>query len=160
EGAFLDGAPAPQHVHIAVLEEIQRRQVHAGRTPRPVATAEQFSAFLLRRHHLHPDHRLVGPPGRPAAIELPPGRDFPGRVWEHELLPARVEDYQRDWLDRLGLSGEIVWTVFDGRDGAEHSRSGRVGIALRENLGWLRGAATPPGPIDERTKNVLLHLQL
>src|SRR5262249_37714878 len=101
EGAFLDGAPAPQHVHIAVREEIQRRQVHAGRTPRPVATAEQFSAFLLRRHHLHPDHRLVGPPGVLASIELLQGEDFPVRVWEHELLPARVEDYQRDWLDRL-----------------------------------------------------------
>jgi ATP-dependent helicase Lhr and Lhr-like helicase len=160
EGAFLEGAPPPQHVHIAVLEEIQRRQVHARRAPRPVATSEQFSAFLLRRHHLHPDHRLVGPPGVLAAIELLQGEDFPVRVWEHELLPARVEDYQRDWLDRLGLSGEIVWTVFDEREAGERRRSGRVGTALRENLGWLRGAATPTGDIDEHTKNVLLHLQL
>ncbi|HMH50351.1 MAG TPA: helicase-related protein, partial [Candidatus Acidoferrum sp.] len=160
EGAFLENVPSPQHVHIAVLEEIQRRQVHARRAPRPVATSEQFSAFLLRRHHLHPDHRLVGPPGVLAAIELLQGEDFPVRVWEHELLPARVEDYQRDWLDRLGLSGEIVWTVFDEREGAERSRSGRVGVALRENLGWLRGAAAPAGGIDEGTKNVLLHLQL
>jgi ATP-dependent Lhr-like helicase len=159
EGAFLDGAPSPQHVHIAVLEEIQRRQVHARRAPRPVATAEQFSAFLLRRHHLHPEHRLVGPPGVLAALEPLQGEDFPVRVWEHELLPARVEDYQRDWLDRLGLSGEIVWTVFDEREAAERGRSGRVGVALRENLGWLRGPAAP-GDMDERTKNVLLHLQL
>jgi ATP-dependent Lhr-like helicase len=160
EGTFLDGVPSPQHVHIAVLEEIQRRQVHARRAPRPVITAEQFSAFLLRRHHLHPDHRLVGPPGVLAAVELLQGEDFPVRVWEHELLPARVEDYQRDWLDRLGLSGEIVWTVFDEREAAERSRSGRVGVALRENLGWLREAAAPAGAIDESTKNVLLHLQL
>jgi ATP-dependent helicase Lhr and Lhr-like helicase len=160
EGAFLDGASAPQFVHIAVLEEIQRRQVHARRAPRPVATAEQFSAFLLRRHHLHPDHRLVGPPGVLAAIELLQGEDFPVRVWEHELLPARVEDYQRDWLDRLGLSGEIVWSVFDEREPAERGRSGRVGVALRENLGWLRGTAAPGAGIDESTKNVLLHLQL
>src|SRR5213596_3593290 len=62
-GEFLADQPAPQYVHVAVLEEIQRRQVHARRVPRPVATAERFSAFLLRRHHLHPDHRLVGPPG-------------------------------------------------------------------------------------------------
>src|SRR5213593_3096533 len=52
-GAFLADAPTPQFVHIAVLDEIQRRQVHARRVPRPVASAEQFSAFLLRRHHLH-----------------------------------------------------------------------------------------------------------
>src|SRR5207302_8456499 len=41
-GEFLAGAPGPQYVHIAVLEEVQRRQVHARRLPRPVATAEQF----------------------------------------------------------------------------------------------------------------------
>ncbi|HEY3189862.1 MAG TPA: hypothetical protein VGJ70_20400, partial [Solirubrobacteraceae bacterium] len=160
QGTFLAGAPAPQYVHIAVLEEIQRRQVHARRVPRPVATPEQFSAFLLRRHHLHPDHRLVGPPGVLASLELLQGEDFPARVWEQELLPARIEDYQRDWLDRLGLSGEILWTVFDDRPGAERSRSGRVGVALRENMAWLRAATPPPAAIDERTKNVLLHLQL
>jgi ATP-dependent Lhr-like helicase len=159
-GPFLEGAPAPQHVHIAVLEEIQRRQVHARRVPRPVATAEQFSAFLLRRHHLHPDHRLVGPPGVLAALERLQGEDFPVRVWEHELLPGRVERYEREWLDRLGLSGEIVWTVFDERDGAERARAGRVGVALRENLGWLRRPGPTDTGIDERTKNVLLHLQL
>src|SRR2546426_60499 len=63
QGAFLADAPHQQFVHIAVLDEIQRRQVHARRVPRSVTSAEQFSAFLLRRHHLHPEHRLVGPPG-------------------------------------------------------------------------------------------------
>jgi ATP-dependent Lhr-like helicase len=159
-GAYLADTPEPQYVHIAVLDEIQRRQVHARRGPRPVATAEQFSAFLLRRHHLHPDHRLVGPPGVLAALELLQGEDFPVRVWEQDLLPARVEQYEREWLDRLGLSGAVVWTVFEPRRAGEAARPGRVGVALRENLGWLRDAASTPTEMDERTKNVLLHLQL
>jgi len=62
--------------------------------------------------------------------------------------------YERDWLDRLGLSGEIVWTPF------ARSRSGRVGVALRENAGWLREPPAAPPALDARTKNVLLHLQL
>src|SRR5439155_1348315 len=95
-GEFLAGAPGPQYVHIAVLEEVQRRQVHARRLPRPVATAEQFSAMLLRRHHLHPDHRLAGPTGVLAAVELLQGEDFPARVWEQDLVVPRVEDYQRE----------------------------------------------------------------
>jgi len=152
-GEFLADQPGPQYVHVAVLEEIQRRQVHARRVPRPVATAERFSAFLLRRHHLHPDHRLVGPPGVLAALELLQGEDFPVRLWEQDLLPARVDDYEREWLDRLGLSGEIAWTPFERREG-------RVGVALRENAGWLREGAAPPAEIDARTKNVFLHLQL
>ena len=158
-GTYLADGPAPQFVHIAVLDEIQRRQVHARRVPRPVASAEQFSAFLLRRHHLHPDHRLIGPPGVLAALELLQGEDLPVRVWEQDLLPARVENYEREWLDRLGLAGEMVWTVFD-RTASDRGRSTRVGAALRENVGWLREGTQPPPEMDARIKNVFLHLQL
>src|SRR5882672_4391754 len=159
QGAFLAEVAAPQLVHIAVLDEIQRRQVHARRGPQSVASAEQFSAFLLRRHHLHPDHRLIGPPGVLAALELLQGEDLPVRVWEQDLLPARVESYEREWLDRLGLAGEMIWTVFDRAPG-ERGRSTRVGAALRENVGWLREGAAPPPEVDARIKNVFLHLQL
>jgi ATP-dependent Lhr-like helicase len=159
QGVFLADVTAPQFVHIAVLDEIQRRQVHARRVPRQVAPAEQFSAFLLRRHHLHPDHRLTGPPGVLASLELLQGEDLPVRVWEQELLPARVENYEREWLDRLGLAGEVVWTVFD-RTPNERGRTTRVGAALRENIGWLRESASAPPELDARVKNVFLHLQL
>jgi ATP-dependent Lhr-like helicase len=159
QGGYLAEAPSPQFIHIAVLDEIQRRQVHARRVPRPVASAEQFSAFLLRRHHLHPDHRLVGPPGVLAAIELLQGEDLPVRVWEQDLLPGRVESYEREWLDRLGLAGEMVWTVFD-RAAGDRARSTRVGAALRENVGWLREGTAAPPEMDARVKNVFLHLQL
>ena len=158
QGSFLVEAPAPQYVHVAVLEEVQRRHVHARRVPRPVASPEQFSAFLLRRHHLHPDHRLTGPPGVLAALELLQGEDFPIRVWEQALLPSRVDGYEREWLDRLGLAGEIVWTVFESR--SDPRRAGRVGVALRENAGWLRERPAAVPELDTRTKNVLLHLQL
>ena len=153
QGTFLAETASPQYIHIAVLDEIQRRQVHARRVPRATAAPERFSAFLLRRHHLHPDHRLAGPPGVLAALELLQGEDFPVRVWEQEFLPARVEGYEREWLDRLGFAGEIAWTPFE-------LRAGRVGVALRENAGWLRAGAAAPADVDARTKNVFLHLQL
>jgi len=158
-GDYVSGVGEPQYVHIAVLEEIQRRQVHARRRPRPVATAEQLTAALLRRHHLHPEHRLVGPPGVLEALELLQGEDVPIRVWEQDLIAPRVEDYRREWLDQLGLAGEIVWMPFEPK-GAERSRSGRVGVALRENVGWLRPAPAAPAELDSKVKNVLLHLQL
>jgi ATP-dependent Lhr-like helicase len=158
-GEYVAGVAEPQYVHIAVLEEIQRRQVHARRLPRPVATAEQLTAALLRRHHLHPQHRLVGPPGVLEALELLQGEDFPVRVWEQDLIAPRIDDYRREWLDQLGLAGEIVWTPFTPR-GAERPRAGRVGVALRENIGWLRPAPSAPVELDPKVKNVLLHLQL
>jgi ATP-dependent Lhr-like helicase len=138
--------------------------------PRAVATPAQFAAFLLRRHHVHPDTRLVGPPGVLAALELLQGIDLPVRVWEQEILAARVEGYERAWLDRLGLSGEIVWTTFShAASGASRPSSARIGVALRENLAWLRAtierrreAAERAGEAQEpaSTKNILLHLQL
>ncbi len=154
KGEYVAGAAAPQFVHVAVLDEIQRRHAYSRRVPRPVASAEQFSAFLLRRHHLHPEQRLVGPAGVVAALELLQGEDFPVRVWEQELLPARVDDYRREWLDHVGLAGEVIFTPFERR------RSGRVGVALRENLGWLRPAADEPAALDDEAKTVLRHLQL
>src|SRR5206468_1170540 len=144
QGSYLADTAAPQFVHIAVLDEIQRRQVHARRVPRPVASAEQFSAFQLRRHHLHPDHRLIGPPGVLAALELLQGEDLPVRVWEQDLLPARVESYEREWLDRLGLAGEMVWTVFD-RAASDRGRSTRVGAAPSAARAGPRRAAAAAG---------------
>src|SRR5439155_1104991 len=100
-----------------------------------------------------PDGHLYDALGTPAGLERLQGEDFPVRVWEKELLAARVDDYEREWLDRLGLSGEIVWTPFERRER-------RVGMALRENVGWLREGAPAPAEIEARTKNVFLHLQL
>jgi ATP-dependent Lhr-like helicase len=156
-GEFLDDAPAPQYVHVAVLDDLQRRQVHARRLPRAVATAEQFSAFLLRRHHLHPAHRVSGPSGVLAALELLQGEDFAPRVWEQDLLPPRVEAYEREWLDRLGLTGDIVWTTFEP---SARTSSGRVGVALRENLAWLTRSRAELPDLDPTTKEVLRQLEL
>ena len=155
-GAFLAGDEGAHYVHVAVLDAIQRRQLRARRTPRAVASPAQFAAFLLRRHHLHPEHRLVGPPGVLAALELLQGTDLPLRMWEQDVLAPRVEGFEREWVDRLGLSGEIVWTTF------AHAGSSvpRIGVTLRENVGWLRARPDTPAELDTRTKNVLLHLQL
>ena len=161
-----DGEKAPQYVHVAVLDEIQRRQLRARRAPRAVATPAQFAAFLLRRHHLHPDHRLVGPPGVLASLELLQGVDLPVRVWEQEILGARVESYEREWLDRLGLSGGVVWTTFTHATGVPSGgapprpSAARIGVALRENVGWLRKVDGERPALPEATKNVALHMQL
>src|SRR5438309_574053 len=86
--------PDGPYIHVAVLDEIQRRQAHARRVVRAVASPEGFAAFVLRRQHVHPDHRLVGPPGLLTALEPLQGEDFPVKLWEQELLPARLEGYE------------------------------------------------------------------
>ena len=144
--------PEGTYIHVAVLDEIQRRQAHARRVVHAVASPEMFAAFVLRRQHVHPDHRLAGPPGLLAALEPLQGADFPLRFWEQELLPSRLEGYEAAWLDQLGLSGDIVWTPFEGR--AE-----RIGVALRENLPWLREARSATS-LGEREKQIVRHLEI
>jgi len=153
-GSFLADHPSPQYVHVKVLEEIQLRQLSRRRQGRSTAGAAAFAHFLLRWQHVHPDHRLHGPDGLLRVVTPLQGKDFPVSVWEREIFPSRLESYDPAWLDQLGLSGELVWRPF------EPGARGRVGFALRENLPWL---ITPPGAepiLDDRTKNLLLHLQL
>ena len=87
---------------------------------------------LLRRHHLHPDHRLVGPPGVLDALELLQGEDFPVRRGSRICSPPAWKTTRREWLDQLGLAGEIVWTPSSRRArsgpgaGASASRSAKT----------------------------------
>jgi ATP-dependent Lhr-like helicase len=144
--------PDATWIHIAVLDEILRRQARARRVVTAVAPPEVFAAFVLRRQHVHPDHRLAGPTGLLATLEPLQGEDFPLTFWERELLPARLEGYDGAWLDQLGLGGDIVWLPFE-------RRQGRLGVALRDNLSWLR---EPPAvsALAEDEKAVLRHLEL
>src|SRR5439155_1125100 len=67
------------------------------------------------------------------------------------------------WLAaRYGLPPESAAEALEPRtaQGLVRRGEGRVGVALRENAGWLREGAAPPAEIDARTKNVFLHLQL
>ncbi|MBI4561133.1 MAG: hypothetical protein HY724_03735, partial [Candidatus Rokubacteria bacterium] len=153
-GHFSADRPAPQYVHLTVLEEIQRRQLSARRRTTSLKPAEEFQAFLLRWQHCHPEHRLAGPEGLLKVIEPLQGEDFPSAFWEQELLHARLEAYDPAWLDQLGLTGQLVWFPF------EPGHPGRLGMALRENLAWLRPLTATEPELDERGKAVLRQLQL
>ncbi|MBI4589129.1 MAG: DEAD/DEAH box helicase [Candidatus Rokubacteria bacterium] len=153
-GTFLPDLAAPQYVHTAVLQEVQRRQIRARRRFQPQVSAEEFAAFLLRWQHVHPDHRVVGPDGLLKVIEPLQGEDSPVAFWEQEVFPARLEAYDPAWLDQLGLTGQLVWLPF------EHGHPGRLGFALRENLPWLISPHASEPPLNDRAKAVLRQLQL
>ena len=153
-GRFQPGAPGTEYGHIAVLDLLGHRAAVARRRVSPVASPEQFSAFLLRWQHAHPERRLGGTSGLLSVLEQLQGEDFPLRFWEQELLPARLERYDPQELDALGLSGQVIWTPFS--PGAP----GRVGVALSEDLGWLRLPTDGDAELDAASKNVLRHLEL
>jgi ATP-dependent helicase Lhr and Lhr-like helicase len=45
----------------------------------------------------------------PALLALLEGFEAPAAAWEGEILPARLPDYDPQWLDALCLAGRYVW---------------------------------------------------
>ena len=74
---------------------------------------------------------------------------LPVSLWESEVLPRRVPNYQPAWLDQLCATGELVW-VGAGLD--------RVAVYFRDDapvLGRLVAADPPEGEVPDRIRAVL-----
>jgi len=71
-------------------------------------TAQDFTRFLLRWHHLTPDTQVRGKPGLSRIIEQLQGYEVAAGGWE-KILQDRVGGYKPDWLDALCLGGDVTW---------------------------------------------------
>jgi ATP-dependent Lhr-like helicase len=92
-----------------VLARIHRLTLGALRREiEPVSTAD-YVRFLFRWQHVTPSARLHGVEGTLAVIRQLEGYEIPAAAWETTVLPARVADYRRDYLDKLCYSGDVMW---------------------------------------------------
>jgi ATP-dependent helicase Lhr and Lhr-like helicase len=138
------------------------------REVKPVGV-QDFVRFLLRWQHVAPGTRRQGRAGLLAVIEQLQGFQLAAGAWEESVLPARVENYQRRWLEDLCLSGEVTWgrlsmrpAEAEGqprRGASTPSRATPVTFALRSDLPWLaqaiRGGAVPDQPAHGAARDVL-----
>lgn len=112
----------------------------------PVAPGD-FLRFLASWQHLDAERRLDGPRGVLEVIRQLAGFEVPASAWEASVLPARVRDYKREWLDELTLSGEVVWGRLWGSGNAP-IRTTPVCLVPRDDLeAWL-GLSAPPASGD------------
>jgi ATP-dependent Lhr-like helicase len=141
--AHLPGEPGPtgltQWCDRRLLARIHRRTVDGlrkGIEPAPVA---DFIRFLLSWQHARPGAQLHGREGVREVIAQLQGFEAAAGAWEKEILPARVSDYDPQWLDELCLGGEVAWGRLEARpDGsAIPSRAAAIGVVQRRDLGWL-----------------------
>jgi ATP-dependent Lhr-like helicase len=138
------------------------------REVKPVS-AQQFMRFLLRWQHVADGTLRQGRAGLLSVIEQLQGWELAAGAWEEAILPARVEGYQRRWLEDLCLSGEVTWGRLSlrapGNDGPSRrgastpSRATPVTFTLRSDLPWLmlakRGDAVPEEPPHGAGREVL-----
>ena len=92
-----------------VLARIHRLTIGALRREiEPVSTTE-YIRFLYRWQHVAPASRLYGIDGTLHVIRQLEGFELPAAAWESAILPARVADYKRAYLDQLCYSGDVMW---------------------------------------------------
>jgi ATP-dependent Lhr-like helicase len=111
------GGPRPieEYCHPQVLEEIHRRTLAILRQEVQPVPLSAYQDFLLCWQHVSGQARLAGPGGLPAIMQQLQGVSLPGSVWERDVLPARLVEYEPADLDDLCAGGEYIW-VGSGRD--------------------------------------------
>jgi ATP-dependent Lhr-like helicase len=111
--------------------------------------------FLFSWQHANPTHNLEGVQGVHEVLSQLQGCEISAVAWERDVLPVRLRNYDRRWLDQLSHSGEVSWgrrfPAQPDPEGKHHSgqvRHSPIGLYLREQTdAWLSTA--PPLPNDE-----------
>ncbi len=130
-------------LHPAVSRRARRLRIDAARDAVAPVDDATWARFLL--DWMGVGSTRTGRDGLLAALQSLWGVALPLKVWEREVLPARVTGFRAAWLDELGASGELVWTG-EG-----------MNVAF-----WPRGAVGPRtrDPVPDGLPSALLaHLQ-
>ncbi|MBA2462347.1 MAG: DEAD/DEAH box helicase, partial [Actinobacteria bacterium] len=112
-----------------VLRRLRRASLAALRKEVEPAEQSAYGRFLPAWHGIGRRSSL-----REALVPLQ-GLALPVALWESEVLPRRVPNYQPAWLDALCASGELVW-VGAGLD--------RVAVYFREDASLLGAPGGAP----------------
>ncbi|MGK3127669.1 ATP-dependent helicase [Pantoea sp. C8B4] len=100
----------------SVFRRLRVRSLQSARdATQPVAPAA-YVAFLLERQGLLSDANarqtqgaFSGLNGVMSVVEQLAGVVLPVSLWESQIFPARIRDYQPAMLDELLSSGEVIW---------------------------------------------------
>ncbi|GAA4307314.1 DEAD/DEAH box helicase [Compostibacter hankyongensis] len=106
------GAAEQEWCDRRLLARIHRYTVKKLRSEiRPVSSAD-FMRFLFSWHQLEQGNQGQGPAALEQAVLKLEGFEAPAAAWEGDIFPARVGDYDHQWLDLLCISGKVAWGRF------------------------------------------------
>src|SRR6185503_12143801 len=130
-----------------LLARIHRYTIETLRREIEPVTAADFLQFLACWQHVDEKYQLEGPAGVAQVLHQLAGFEIPALAWETKILPSRVRDYRREWLDQITLSGEFAWGRLWGGGGSA-IRVTPISFVPREHLDkWL---ALTEAPTTER----------
>lgn len=131
QGSF-ETLPAPREANSEIAEDdteqwCERRllsRIHrltlssARQRVRPVEP-RVFLRFLCEYQQLTAGTRLEGRHSLTEVIWQLQGFELAAAAWEADILPARLQDYDPQWLDELTLHGEVLWGRLKGPQSAD-----------------------------------------
>ncbi len=95
--------------HRRLLARIHRLTIGRLRKEIEPVTAAEFMRFLFQWQHAAPGARLHGEAGLLEVVKQLGGFEAAASAWESQILRVRMAKYQPEWLDRLCLSGALMW---------------------------------------------------
>ncbi|HVX67066.1 MAG TPA: hypothetical protein VHA11_10710, partial [Bryobacteraceae bacterium] len=149
-----DRTGEPEWCNRRLLARIHRLTLGRLRGEIEPATTAEFLRFLARWQHTARGTQLHGVDGTLAIIRQLQGYEIAAGAWESIILPRRVVRYDPEFLDRLCLSGEVMWgrlsahPAFDEPAGTRRVRPTRVAplsLFLREDAPVLSAIASAAG---------------
>ncbi len=107
----VDPSPFTSHefCHRRLLARIHRLTIGRLRKEIEPVTAAEFMRFLFQWQHAAPGARLHGEAGLLEVVKQLGGFEAAASAWESQILRVRMAKYQPEWLDRLCLSGALMW---------------------------------------------------
>jgi len=150
-----------------LLARIHRYTLNRLRAEIEPVNAADFMRFLCRWQHMMPGSNLHGVDGLFQVLRQLQGYEISAAAWESSVLPRRVKNYEPELLDRLCLSGEVMWGRLSPHpaletEGARRVRPTRVAplaIFLREDASSMLAQAPRAPALSEPARDVLAALE-
>jgi len=132
----------------------------------PVTSAD-FMRFLFTWQHVSPGTQLHDVDGTLQILKQLQGYEISAAAWEAEVLRKRIARYTPELLDRLCLSGEVMWgrlsphpsLVLDEANTRSRrirpTRVAPVAIFLREDASWLLESVPQSDGISQSGREIL-----
>ena len=117
-GRFTADASEEEWCERRLLSRIHHYTIKRLRAEIEPVAARDFLRFLFSWQRVAPEARMAGPKALDTVLAQLEGFEASAAAWEEEILPARVADYDPDWLDEKCLAGHLTWMRLRSRNGA------------------------------------------
>ncbi len=111
-GRYTPGFEKEEWCERRLLQRIHRYTIDTHRKSIQPVSLQDYMRFLFDRNQISSDPLPTGLESLEKALDRLEGISIPVASWEADILPARIDRYDPNWLDMLCMSGRFVWGRF------------------------------------------------